>query len=126
MSTKLRFVNRDMRIYHGRFADEVDHEHRGRCPCCGHPMVRPRRDNPTNSRRRDRRSIAHNEPVGYGGDPTVWVYACQGCNADQGTLSFRAWSFQLHRRSDARAGAVAALADRIEAHIRKVPADAHQ
>lgn len=55
-------------------------------------------------------SIAHNIAVGYGGNPEVWVYACRGCNQDQGDRSFTQWANVLTREGDRRASHVRALA----------------
>ena len=114
MSRDIAYPNHYVRMYHNQLADIVALEHRYRCPCCGHTMVTPRRDTPANNRRRDLRTVAHDKPVGFGGDPRIWVYACQGCNTNQAGLSFRSWSLLLRHRGDRRAAAVAALADRID------------
>lgn len=102
--------NIEVRVFHSQLADEVRAVHGARCPCCLKVMVKPRRQSIVNKRRRDKITVAHDKPVGMGGDPTVWVFACLGCNGDQAARPFAAWASQLARSGDARAAAVAALA----------------
>lgn len=113
------FVNQYLRVHHAELADRARRIYRDRCPCCLNPMVNPRRNNVANVKRRDRQTVAHNVPTGYGGDDTIWVYACNGCNYDQGQLTFRQWSIALKYREDKRAPNVAALADIVEAYLRE-------
>lgn len=81
------------------------------CPCCGHPMKVPRgRKALANCNDRDRRTIAHDFPVGSGGSQKVWVYACRGCNSDQGMRTFWLWANALDKAGDRRAERVYALA----------------
>lgn len=81
------------------------------CPCCGHPMHVPRgRKDRQRYVGRDRRTIAHDFPVGNGGSYKVWVYACRGCNSDQGDMTFWLWARYLARYGDPRAERVFALA----------------
>lgn len=110
------YFNQALRIHHNELATQVRAIHGSRCPCCGHPMVNPRRNNIQNQRRRDRQTVAHNVPVG---NDTVWVYACNGCNYDQGQLTFRQWSLALKFKDDRRAPLVAALADIVETYLRE-------
>jgi hypothetical protein len=111
--------NQELRTFENQLALRVKAQHGSRCPCCGHPMVQPRRDNNMTKRRRDRQTVAHNQPVTFGGDATIWVYACNGCNGDQKGLTFRAWSRGLARAEDPRAAAVAALADTIDEFLKE-------
>lgn len=112
------FPNSEFRTFDNKLAERVRAEHGSRCPCCGHPMVKPRKSNMAAKTRRDRITVAHNWPVGFGGDPTVWVYACSGCNSEQKGRTFRAWSQGLARASDPRAERVAALADVIDEFVK--------
>jgi hypothetical protein len=115
------FENREMRTFFNGLATEVQTIHGNRCPCCLSPMVKPRKNNDANRRRRDKITVAHDRPVGFGGNQESWVYACQGCNTDQMNRTFRAWSFDLRRTGDRRADLVSALADRIDAYNRRQP-----
>lgn len=112
------FANKDLKRFHSKLADSVWQAHGQRCPCCRYPMLTPRKHNALNIRRRDRITVAHDRPVGFGGDATVWVFACQGCNSDQGNRTFRGWSIVLEREGDRRAAFVADLADRIDIYMR--------
>lgn len=81
------------------------------CPCCGHAMRVPKgRKEKRDYTGRDRRTIAHDFPVGNGGSYKVWVYACRGCNSDQGDLNFFLWARWLERHGDPRAEKVYRLA----------------
>lgn len=111
--------NRALRTHYNELATQVQITHGSRCPCCGHPMVNPRKSNTANQKRRDRMTVAHNVPVGRGGNDTIWVYACNGCNNDQGQLTFRQWSLALKFKEDRRAPLVAALADIVETYLRE-------
>lgn len=112
MSKDNAYQNVEMQVFHAELANRVRVVHGKRCPCCARVMVPPGRTK--QKARRDLRTVAHDLAVGYGGDPTVWVFACFGCNHDQGMLTFRLWSQRLRMRGDERAGAVAALADMVE------------
>lgn len=107
--------NLEMRTFHTDLAVEVEKKFGSLCPCCRNPMVRPRKRNDTNRRRRDKISVAHDHAVSNGGSPQRWVYACQGCNTDQGSRSFKVWAASLRHADDRRAGFVAELADIIAA-----------
>ncbi len=107
-------TNLDVKTFHCDLAIAVEKAHRSRCPCCGNPMVTARRRNLQSKKRRDLKSVAHDAPHNLGGDATVWVYACRGCNSDQGPRTFRQWAGLLTLRQDPRAAMVAALADYIE------------
>ena len=113
------FSNCEFRTFENKLAERVRAEHGSRCPCCGHPMVQPRKSNLVAKKRRDRITVAHNWPVGFGGDPTIWVYACNGCNNDQKGQTFRAWSQGLARAEDPRADRVAALADIVDDFVKE-------
>lgn len=87
------------------------------CPCCGYPMRVPRgRREKQRYNGRDRQTIAHDWPTGNGGSFKVWVYACHGCNNDQGDMTFWLWARYLLRQGDPRARRVFALADFIRDH----------
>lgn len=87
------------------------------CPCCGRPMRVPRgRKDKQRYNGRDRRTIAHDFPVARGGSQKVWVYACRGCNSDQGDMTFWLWAKYLARVGDERAGRVFRLAQIIYTH----------
>ena len=92
-------------------AHQVQQQLGPNCPCCGFPMRVPRgRKALANYVGRDRRTIAHDFPVGRGGSAKVWVYACRGCNQEQGDLTFWLWAKVLDRAGDPRAGRVYKLA----------------
>lgn len=112
-------TNLEMRTFHCDLADEVQAEHRSRCPCCARPMVRSKNRKGKADQRRDVRTVAHDKPVSYGGDHAVWVFTCLECNHQQGTLTFRQWARRLSLHGDSRAAAVAALADRIDEFNRR-------
>lgn len=110
--------NLEMRTFHCDLAYKVQEIHRSRCPCCSKPMVRSnnRRGKPDN--RRDVRTVGHDKPVGYNGDPRNWVFICAACNKDQAARTFREWSRGLERAGDKRAAAVTALADIFDQHYK--------
>lgn len=112
-------VNVEMRTFHCDLATKLQVLHRTRCPCCSKVMVVPRKSSPASNRRRDLRTVAHDRPRGFGGDPTVWVYTCQDCNNGQGTRTFRAWAMSLDRMNDERATRVHALADIVDRHYQE-------
>lgn len=111
-------TNMEMRTFHCDLAYKVQQEHRSRCPCCAKPMIRAAHRRGKNDARRDVRTVGHDQPVGFGGDHTSWVYICSACNKDQGARTFRVWSRALARIGDDRADAVAALADIFDQHYR--------
>lgn len=113
------FLNHVLRVHHNELATRVQLLHGSRCPCCRYPMVSPRRKNAASVKRRDRMTVAHDRAVGFGGSDEVWVYACQGCNSDQGVRSFRQWSHVLERLADRRAVFVAELADVVDAYLKE-------
>lgn len=84
-----------------------------RCPCCGNPMHdgRVRKKNARAQNRRDRASVAHDVPVSMGGNVALWVWACRGCNNDQGAMAFAFWAIRLELDGDPRAARVAELAE---------------
>lgn len=103
-------TNLEMRIFHSDLAVAAQKHFGANCPCCRYPMVKPRKRNEANRRRRDKITVAHDRGVSDGGNPERWVYACQGCNTDQGMRTFKAWSLALQHAGDRRAGFVAELA----------------
>lgn len=106
-----------LKSQHSHLAHIVGEMNGSRCPCCKHPMVTPRKKNLANVQRRDRKTVAHNAATSFGGDDTVWVYACNGCNNDQGNRTFRSWSQHLDRLGDPRAANVRQLAAIVETYI---------
>lgn len=104
------------RVFHSGLADRARAMFGARCPCCGNPMHegRVRKRNAAAQNRRDRASVAHDIPVSMGGNPAVWVWACRGCNNDQGAMSFRFWARRLELDGDPRAERVRALAAFVE------------
>ena len=106
-----------LRVFHKELAEAVTAEFGTRCPCCGDAMLhgRPRKKNATAQNRRDRASVAHDVPVSMGGNPALWLWACRGCNSDQGAMSFLSWSCRLALDGDGRAERVGRLAAFIEA-----------
>lgn len=113
------FFNHVLRVHHNVLATRMQLIYRMRCPCCRHPMVTPRKKNITSVKRRDRMTVAHDRAVGLGGDDEVWVFACQGCNSEQGSRTFRMWASVLERAQDRRAAFVAELADHIDAYLKE-------
>lgn len=81
-----------------------------KCPCCGCHMVTPRKKSQQELNRRDRRTIAHVSRNFDNGVYRPWVYACRGCNNDQGPATFKTWAYRLEKEGDPRAERVAALA----------------
>lgn len=104
-------TNLEMRIFHSDLAVAAQQRFGQICPCCRHPMVKPRKRNEANRRRRDKITVAHDRGVGDGGNPERWVYACQGCNTDQGARPFKMWAEALRYAGDRRAVFVAELAE---------------
>lgn len=82
---------------------------RNRCPCCGVRM-RAGRLAAYQRQPRDFRTRGHDYPVGRGGDVSVFVYMCHGCNGDQGSSGLVTWARNLIHSGDRRAEAVTALA----------------
>lgn len=82
-------------------------------------MVRSKNRKGRPGTRRDIRTVAHDTPVGYGGNHAVWVFTCLECNMQQGARTFRQWARWLDRIGDSRAAAVHTLADTIENHHSK-------
>lgn len=105
------YTNRAMRTFHNKLAEHVEARLGKKCPCCRYPMVKLRGRHGGRTLRRDAKTVAHDT----GNNPTRWVYACYGCNNDQGALSFRAWSARLAYNGDRRAPFVAELASVVEA-----------
>lgn len=110
-----RFASRVARSLHAGLAAEIEKVYRNRCPCCNKVMRRARKAQLRYRVPRDHPTVAHDEPTGGGGNPEVWVYACQACNHEQGQLTFRQWAGHLAYVGDERAARVEALADRIDA-----------
>lgn len=82
---------------------------RNGCPCCGVGMrtgrVKTGRPTPANQR-----TVGHVDAVALGGDPDVWLYMCNRCNNNQGSLSFAAFARMLVLRGDPRAERVVEVA----------------
>lgn len=93
-------------------ADRVELMHGRRCPCCAKPMHN-KKVRPGNKTPRDKKTIGHDAPTGWGGNPDVWVFICHGCNQEQGSRTFRSWAARLDHKGDERAEAVLALANEI-------------
>lgn len=113
MSDATRYnIHRALRTFHCSLANDVKEVMGSRCPCCGNPMTasRSRRRNAASENRRDRASLAHNVAIGLGGNPEVWIWACRGCNMDQGHRSFAHWAKHLASTGDPRAERVDLLA----------------
>ena len=91
-------------------AEEVQQVYGNRCPCCNRVMVRHRPSKIRWKVPRDHPTVAHDIATGSGGNPVVWVYACNACNAEQGSLSFEEWGRHLAYFKDERAPRVLALA----------------
>lgn len=71
-----------------------------RCPCCRIAMTnktgRGHRAQPLHMRTR-----GHDRALSMGG--SEWVFICNRCNNDQGSLDFRAWARKLIMSDDRRA-----------------------
>jgi hypothetical protein len=104
---------REERIYNCELANAVEnHFGKDRCPCCRHMMVVPRGRKQAANSRRDRRTMAHLNARWLDeakGRQRVWIYACRGCNADQGHFDFKGWMHPLKHAGDPRAAFVAEL-----------------
>lgn len=106
-------LNKELRTYHCRLANDVQKELGHRCPCCNNVMRRSRKASGENYR--DRPTVAHDHPQGFGGNPEVWVWACNACNMEQGRLTFRQWACTLLQRGEIEKGErVGRLADFID------------
>jgi len=79
---------------------------RNKCPCCGNHMVEPRKKSQQELNRRDRRTVAHTCSNNDTGAYRRWIYACRGCNNDQGWRTFHAWAYYLRKQGDPRADRV--------------------
>lgn len=80
------------------------------CPSCRGRM----QDKPTRRFQApppDKKTIGHDFSVAKGGDPSVWVYQCNRCNGDQGSLDLVTWSRKLVQCGDPRAEHVIELAE---------------
>lgn len=109
------YENIKLKIFDKQLADAARKHLGPRCPCCRKPMVKPRKKNPHNMRRRDQPTVAHHIATSMSGNPVVWVYACAGCNSEQGQRNFVQWANDLDRKGDERAGYVRRLAGFVEA-----------
>lgn len=80
-----------------------------KCPCCGVHMtrkpVRKFKRTPANQQ-----TVAHDFPVGRGGDRAQWFWGCSRCNNDQGVLDLVTWARKLVYGDDPRTERVVALA----------------
>jgi len=83
----------------------------GRCPCCFVRMRNQHRAPAGKPMPWDLRTIGHDVALSHGGDGRVFVYICNRCNTDQGSLSFAVWARKLILAGDKRGEAVANLAD---------------
>lgn len=80
------------------------------CPCCGVNMRSGRGLKAGRPMPRNVRTDGHDVAVSRGGDPSVWLAICYGCNNDQGWLSFATWARMLLLADDKRASRVAEVA----------------
>lgn len=92
-----------------------------RCPCCGVAMLGGLAHGDRATRRR-RRTRGHLHPVAGWPPraPRPWIWQCSGCNEDQAGRDLWKWAQHLRSTQDARAAAVAALADKFVEH-EKIP-----
>lgn len=95
-------------------AEEVQELHGNRCPCCNRVMVKHRASKTRWKVPSDHPTAAHDIATGHGGNPVVWVFACNRCNLEQGTRTFEQWARHLAYYGDERAPLVAALATFID------------
>lgn len=117
MTKHADFLRRTLKALHAELAHAVRIRTGGsgtRCPCCNNPMQQYRKSVLRNKTPRDYPTVAHNFPTALGGNPVVWVYACHGCNNDQGAMPLLGWGLKLQRRGDPRGDRVVELALFIE------------
>lgn len=88
-------------ITDGEIAKAAEARWGKRCPCCDRPMQRYK-IKAGQSIPSDMRTVGHDRSVALGGDPNIWVYICNRCNSDQGSLPFEVWARKLFRCGDPR------------------------